>query len=94
MTYTAHIRRNADGVIRQYTEDWDWHDGGDFLWEDGNYACDCNRSLFFHRAANEPEPDEISCGCTAFSVQVRAPDGSVLYQDDDWNTHDIRSATR
>lgn len=28
-----------------------------FQWGDGNYACDCNRELFFRRAGNEPELD-------------------------------------
>lgn len=32
-----------------------------FIWEDGNYACDCNRSLFIQRCCDENFPD-FTCG--------------------------------
>lgn len=36
-------------------------DGDEFLWMDGNFACDCNRLLFIARALGRPDPD-VTCG--------------------------------
>lgn len=33
-----------------------------FVWEEGNYSCDCNRELLFRRAGGE-DPELISVGC-------------------------------
>ncbi len=32
-----------------YHDPWDYEDEGDVLytWEEGNWSCDCNRSIFF-----------------------------------------------
>lgn len=83
---TAQIKRNVDGVVRDYATTWD--SGNEFeadkyLWAEGNYACDCNRALFFARAAGEPDPVR-PCGEVAFSVQIVDAEGKVLYQDDNW----------
>lgn len=59
------IVNNATGEIRRYADEW--HDGSEYLWTEGNYACDCNRALFFAAAALDDEP-ERSCGETAYSV--------------------------
>lgn len=76
------IRRNADGVVRQ---DRSHRFYGDFVWSDGNYACDCNRSLFFYRCVDEEEKArDRMCGDTDFSVRVLDIDGKVLYEDDGW----------
>lgn len=83
---TAHIRRNADSVVRDYPTTWDVVDEfevDEYLWSEGNYSCDCNRALFFARAGGEPDPVR-PCGEVAFSVQIVGTDGKVLYQDDDW----------
>lgn len=74
------IRRNEDGTIRA---DRSFRYHGPFVWADGNYACDCNRALFFAHAAGEEDPDR-ACGDDAFSVRVLGLDGKVLYQDDGW----------
>ena len=77
------IRRNSDGLIRKFRDDFDWD--GDFIWEGGNYACDCNRTLFFERAGgNEPAWDAYGCGDSAYSVRITDDAGSVLYQDESW----------
>ena len=89
----VYIRRNADGVIRCY-EDLDWHEDSDypaFIWEEGNFACDCNRYLFFCRAANEPETEydesdensEHRCGDDRYSVRITDVNGKELYSDFD-----------
>lgn len=75
------IRHNETGEVRQ---DKSHRFFGPFIWADGNYACDCNRALFFARAAGEDDPDR-GCGTTAFSLRVLGEDGkTVLYEDDDW----------
>jgi len=78
------IRRNADGVDRTYTSNSDVEDDLlDFMWGDGCYCCDCNRALFFNRAAGEDDPNR-PCGVTEFQARVvDAGSGAVLYDDMD-----------
>jgi hypothetical protein len=76
------IRRNSDGVVRKYQDNYDW--GGDYIWADGNYSCDCNRYLFFQRAADDDEDDNTGCSDGKYSVRITSEDGAVLYQDDEW----------
>jgi hypothetical protein len=49
-----------------YEFDYEFEDscsdeGIEFIWTEGNYACDCNRSLFIQRYCN-PEFPELPCG--------------------------------
>lgn len=84
MPYTAHIRDNSTGEVRtkKFVTPWEEHSG--FLWGDGNYACDCNRTLFFARAAGGDDPDR-ECGLEAYAVRVTDDETGVeLYADDDW----------
>jgi hypothetical protein len=83
-TATLEIRRNSDGAIRRDPNPWDWH--GDFIWEEGNFSCDCNRYLFWCRAADEPEAEdedgpEHACGDDRYSVRLTDQAGNVLYED-------------
>lgn len=77
------VRRNVDGVIRTYRDDWDYY--GDFIWMEGNFACDCNRHLFFCRAAGEDEGDDEDennrCGRDRYAVRLTDSNGDVLYED-------------
>ena len=50
----------------------DQEDGGQFMWTEGNYACDCNRALFHARARGVPEPSNPPCGDERF-VLSEAP---------------------
>lgn len=50
----------------------------DYLWSEGNYSCDCNRSLFFHDW-NEPEKRE--CGDSEFSIRISDMTGKVIYSE-------------
>lgn len=80
----VYIRRNADNVVRCY-EGLDWHEDSDypaFIWEEGNFACDCNRASFFARAIGEDDPDR-SCGMEAFSVRITDFEGKEFYSDFD-----------
>lgn len=71
MGFTVHLRRNSDGLVRQIRRDGNWtgEDGHEFLWTEGNYSCDCNRHLFFARAAgDEPAWDDLECGQSAYTI--------------------------
>lgn len=80
----VYIRRNTDGEVRCY-DNLEWHDDSDypdFIWSEGNYACDCNRALFFARAIGEDDP-ERSCGDSAFSLRITDVGGKELYSEFD-----------
>ena len=55
MPADVHIRNNATGETRIYRDDFSGSDEPFDVWQwtDGNYGCDCNRSLFFMRAGGE-----------------------------------------
>lgn len=80
----VYIRRNADGVERcDHSHKWDASNPDeDFIWSEGNYACDCNRALFFAAGGGEDDPNR-SCGEAAFSVRITDLDGKELYSDYD-----------
>ena len=62
--YKVYIKRLSDGVIREHVVNQGWDEANDFfLWTDGNFGCDCNRSDFFAQANGEPDPEiDIDCG--------------------------------
>lgn len=39
------------------------NDISQYMWEEGNYSCDCNKSLFIQRQCDEEFPD-MTCGDT------------------------------
>lgn len=84
VTHVVEIRRNIDGVVRLHLENDEWL--GPYIWEDGNYSCDCNRFLFFMRAADEDEGewDDLRCGDGGYSVRITDSNGYVLYEDETW----------
>lgn len=76
--YNVAIRKNETGEVRTYRHDMEWDDNSMYQWTDGNYSCDCNRELFWHRAIGE-EAKEVGCGETAFSVlYAELPDGERI----------------
>lgn len=89
----VHILDTKTGERRVYQTDADvgaseWpseQEMIDYMWSDGNYACDCNRYLFFCRAIGAPEEDNRPCGDTRYAVQIKdRATGSVIYEDDRW----------
>lgn len=60
------LKRISDGKVAEYRDEHEWEDPEDavYQWTEGNYGCDCNRQLFFARAAGEeePRPKDLSCG--------------------------------
>ncbi len=57
----------------------EWSDT--FIWSDGNYSCDCNRSIFFAQSGGADHDDQ--CGDERFRVNLVAPDGRVFYREFD-----------
>lgn len=90
MKAVALIRRNEDGVTRRYPIEWEPSTDGDegvseYMWGEGNYACDCNRAMFFAEAGGEDEPEDAPCGEDAFSVRIEDDKGALLQQDHGWS---------
>lgn len=64
--------------------------GFHYLWSEGNYSCDCNRSIFFHNAKwpSEDGPSEeemfiAKCGDGRYRVRiVEEATGECVYEDD------------
>ena len=82
-SYDVDIRRNSDGIVRRYHNEYGWHESADFWWADGNGRCDCNRSLFFARAGGDPEPEHPECGVTAYTIlKYYFPDGTTKAGDE------------
>ena len=86
MRYTFEIQDTQTNEARKYRDDFDWEDEGHmlFMFRDGNYSCDCNRELFFQRAAGEPETDldEVSCGDGRYVIaRALREDGSSVEID-------------
>lgn len=67
MSYSARIVDTETGEVREVEAGW--HDDGYFIWDEGNYGCDCNRALFFARAAGvELDMDETPCGDSRYEL--------------------------
>jgi len=82
--YIVSIQKTSTGEVREYIErDHDWSDLDEYMWTDGNYGCDCNRALFFARAADEDETEawEQPCGddLAYKMLRVVGGDGAELW---------------
>ena len=53
---TRAIQAAHDGVL---------HEGTEFMWNEGNYSCDCNREIFFY---GHNIDHTISCGNSRFRI--------------------------
>jgi hypothetical protein len=80
------IRKVKTGEVRVY-KTTEYLDNGvwcDFNWSESNYACDCNRELFFKRAAGQNTQFSIrSCTHGRYIVEsiVRTDTGEKLYTE-------------
>lgn len=79
------IRNNATGEVRRYYDDYfnpDPETGSRYIWTEGNYGCDCNRSLFFARAADEEDPEDLDCEGGVFTaIRAHCDNGTVMELD-------------
>lgn len=80
MNSIAMIRKNSTGEIREY-DGFIRPDEDVYIWEEGNFACDCNRELFFFYSKNE-EPEREYCSGDRFSVNLKdAKTGDIFYSE-------------
>jgi hypothetical protein len=86
---TVRITDTKTGNTADYkTTEYESGDGWDpFIWSDGNYSCDCNRSLFFSRATGTEEEESPACGTieeNRYRVDSIIEDatGDVLYSEE------------
>ncbi len=59
------IRDTETGKEGEVPDGWwgaDHEDGGEFLWVEHNWGCDCNRALLLARFRGEEEPENPPCG--------------------------------
>lgn len=85
------IRRVSDGKEVLYKDDLIWSDDYEepqlctFIWEEGNFSCDCNRESFFYDAMNIPRDKQPDNGCNTgeneFQVEIKDWTGKVIYSD-------------
>ncbi len=75
----AKMKMLYNGKTYDYEEDFGYAYGAEsakFMFEDGNYGCDCNRSLFLNRKYGKECPTK-ECGyeieITEFSVEYVKP---------------------
>lgn len=58
----------ATGATGEYEYEGEYSDGFDegsllYIWTEGNYSCDCNRSLFLYGLENTDPPDRAKLHC-------------------------------
>jgi len=86
-------RNNKTGEVRRREEYLLWVEGSGpntYIWDEGNFACDCNRKLFFCRAGNEDEPEEIPCGDGKYSVNIyNSKNNECIHHEFDCNLSDF-----
>jgi hypothetical protein len=80
------IRNNATGEIREWRMNQVMIDGDDypntFIWKDGDFSCDCNRSVFFAQSIDGDDKYTDECGNGAYAVQLlNAVDREVYYSE-------------
>jgi hypothetical protein len=66
LSYSVTILDRRTGQTVTGNMDGDWRDASgydlSYLWDEGNYGCDCNRFLFSERwLGREPEFDDAKC---------------------------------
>lgn len=74
------IRENSTGIIVGYPDNIDLgSENCFFIWEEGNYSCDCNRhTLFFMNSNYEGFIEDFPCGDEAYSVNIWSPNKTIL----------------
>lgn len=79
MKYTFKIRDPKTGLVKDLEDDYDYEDLGHMIyqWTEGNYSCDCNRSIFLYGYDKKYE-----CGETIELLKITARDGTEVEFED------------
>ena len=86
MRVAVQIVNKSTGEVREY-ETCEFLRYGEvtpshFAWSEGDYSCDCNRRIFFARAAAEDEDWEQGCSDGQFGVRLTNLMTGLAYYDD------------
>lgn len=87
-TLDVYLTDTSTGLSAVLRTDWlaDWAtEQAAFYIGEGNFACDCNRAIWFAEAIGQAEPDDsLPCGDGRFQVYqvMRLSDGAVIYRDE------------
>jgi len=74
------IQRTSDGVIASGVIEGLFFSR--FVWEEGNFSCDCNREIFFNDFLGVESDDDIECSEGRYLVRVVDADtGEMLYTE-------------
>ncbi len=74
---SVEIKDVATGEIRLHKTMMFPPPDGLFIWEEGNYACDCNRAVFFDPTRSE----KTACSDGRFQVRITDDAGQVVYNE-------------
>ena len=81
MEVTVKIKHIPTGEIINFPDTFDysteWYNPI-FIWEHGNYACDCNRHIFFH---NFKEGEDINCSHDLYQVNIFDSENNCIYKE-------------
>lgn len=79
------IKNNESGEVRESIQQEIIGEDGQpsiYIWEDGNFSCDCNRALFFGEFMNDENVPDVDCGDVKYSVRISHPEsGEVIYNE-------------
>lgn len=84
MGATIILKENETGRVVEYWDEIFDDEIGEFMWLEGNFACDCNRALCFARALGEPDPEPIPCSMSKYTaIKAILDDGTEMMLDDE-----------
>ena len=80
---SVEIHKKATGEVMYWPMDYEWDGGYEYMWSLGNYACDCNRALFFQYATGAtPETAKWGpCSEGEYSVRIKDSGGKIVYDE-------------
>jgi len=66
LKYSLELIRVADGARVTLHEETtqEYRESTEFVWSEGNFACDCNRAALFARARNEDTEHPVDLPCS------------------------------
>lgn len=66
----AEITLEYKGKTYTVHDEYEWDSFPPYIWEEGNYACDCNKALFIQRQIDEDFPD-LPCGKEIKTIEIK-----------------------
>ena len=91
MKFTVQIKEIATGKVVEYHDDFEpWEGeydhpwtGLEYMWSEGNYACDCNRELYFNRSQGiEIHACSTRCGESRYRCKITIDETGEVILDE------------